>query len=607
MVYSLADLELSLATHFGYQHFRGLQAPIIEHVLSGQSALLIMPTGGGKSLCYQLPALLLDGLTLVISPLIALMENQVLALQSLGLAADRLTSLSSLADYQALFERIETQSLKLLYVSPERAVLPSFMARLRSATKLSLIAVDEAHCVSQWGHQFRPEYQKLQDLFAAFPQTPVLALTATADAKTEADIMTHLGLGEAPIFRTSVNRPNIFYQVIEKNGGKEQLLRFIDRKHRQHAGVVYCSSRKRVDEIHLFLSSKGLKSLPYHAGLSSDVRAANLQAFLLNENIIMVATIAFGMGIDKPNIRFVAHLDLPQNIESFYQESGRAGRDGLPADSWLCFGLNDLIRRRDNIDKNDVSDDEQISAHHKLEALNAWCESSECRRNILLRYFGETADEPCQYCDNCMDPPQTMDMTLQAQQALSAIYRCGQRFSTHHVIDILRGIRSPSVLKHDYDQLPTFGVGHSLSDKAWRAIIRQLYSSGIIDIVIDDFYALRLKDAARPILKGEQRVALRPLPATSYDKKRAPVFAQPKTERQTQLYQALVQWRTTQAKLEKLPPYLILSDVTLEKMTQQPPKTTNDLRLIEGLNVTKMRRYGDDLIALVQNYDAAKV
>lgn len=593
------DSALSLLQNtFGYAEFRGEQATIVAHVASGKSALVLMPTGGGKSLCYQIPALLRDGLTVVISPLIALMQNQVAALLEVGVTAATLNNASPYAEQQRIIAAARAGELKLLYVSPERLLSPRFLDFLASLPSLGLFAIDEAHCVSQWGHDFRPEYQQLGILAQRFPSVPRLALTATADQQTREDILHFLQLESARVFLASFDRPNLFYQIIEKNNAKKQLLAFIKNQHRASSGIVYCLSRKRVDDFAAFLCQEGLRALPYHAGMTYEERQRNQEQFLREDNLIMVATVAFGMGIDKPDVRFVAHVDMPQSLESFYQESGRAGRDGLAADSWLCYGLNDLVFLKERIVSSEKEATQKEVELHKLEAMNSLCETVACRRLAILAYFNEST-LACGHCDNCVNPPVTQDMTHEVRQVLSAIYRCGQRCSASHIIDVLMGRNTPAVNHAAHHTLSVFGIGQALKEKQWRAIIRQLLSLKIIDVALMYHQALFLTDAARPLLKGTQTLELKPF---STEKKVANTRnAWLKTERQEQLWQTLRVWRKKMADSHNTPAYVIFGDLTLRALVEKQPTTLAELAKIEGLGEKKRHQYGAELCQLILN------
>ncbi|MGF6147565.1 ATP-dependent DNA helicase recQ [Kingella potus] len=582
---------------FGYPAFRGSQEEIVGTLAAGQSLLVLMPTGGGKSLCYQIPALMRDGVAVVVSPLIALMNDQVANLRTAGVHCAAVHSGTPPEETRQIAEDIATGRLKLLYVSPERLVTERFL-RFLDHTAVSLFAIDEAHCVSQWGHDFRPEYRRLGLLAGRYPDIPRIALTATADAETRADIKHYLRLENAPEFVAGFDRPNIYYQVVEKNGGKKQLLQFVKRQNGE-SGIVYCLSRKKADDTAAFLNENGIAAAAYHAGMSMAEREAAQHRFTHEDGLVIAATVAFGMGIDKPDVRFVAHLDMPQSIEHFYQESGRAGRDGLPAESWLCYGLNDYALLRERIQTGGSGEFQKQIELQKLDAMFAVCETSECRRAALLRHFGETIP-PCGHCDNCLHPPVRQDATENVRKLLSCIYRAGQRFGAGYITNILRGKADQWIRDNRHEQLSTYGIGANLSDKEWRGIIRQCIGLGYLETDPQHYHALRLTEAAVPVLKGSQTVLLRP-PKREKGAERSPKETWLRTEREERLWQALRQWRQTLARAEEIPAYMICGDATLRDLVRKQPHTTDRLHDIYGLGEAKIRRFGAQILAVCQN------
>lgn len=584
---------------FGYDAFRGNQAAIIERVAGGGDALVLMPTGGGKSLCYQVPALLRDGLAVVVSPLIALMDDQVATLDELGVSAVALNSTLSADEQREIAERLRRQEIKALYLAPERLVQPRMLAFLQRLP-IALFAIDEAHCVSQWGHDFRPEYLQLGQLAELFPGVPRIALTATADKRTREEIVQRLKLENAERFLSSFDRPNIFYRIVPKEQPRKQLLAFLAER-KGDAGIVYCMSRKKVDELAAFLIEQGFPALPYHAGLPSDLRAYHQKRFLNEEGLIMVATIAFGMGIDKPNVRFVAHLDLPKSLEAYYQETGRAGRDGLPADAWMAYGLQDVIFLKQMLSNSEGDEQHKRVEQHKLEAMLALCEETRCRRQALLAYFDEDLPQPCGHCDNCVDGVQTWDVTEPARQALSTIYRSGQRYGVGHLVDILLGRDNDKIRQFGHQHLSVYGVGKALSEGDWRTLFRQLVARGLADVDLDAFGGLRLTDKCRPLLRGEVTLELRreligkqpkqtggPSPASQL------VRAE---ERDT--WEALRSLRRKLAEEHGVPPYVIFPDATLLEMLRSQPRTLAEMGRVSGVGARKLERYGEAFLEVL--------
>ncbi len=582
---------------FGHAGFRGAQEEIIGHVASGGDALVLMPTGGGKSLCYQVPSLLREGTGIVVSPLIALMQDQVAALKLVGVRAAFLNS-SQDADTARTVERaLLAGHLDLLYVAPERLTLPRCLDLL-AKSKIALFAIDEAHCVSQWGHDFRPEYLQLSVLQERFADVPRIALTATADPQTRTEIATRLGLDGARLFVSSFDRPNIRYTIVDKADPRAQLLRFIREDHMGEAGIVYCLSRRKVDETAAWLAGQGVNALAYHAGLETQTRTEHQARFQSEDGIVMVATIAFGMGIDKPDVRFVAHLDLPKSMEGYYQETGRSGRDGLPADAWMAYGLADLVLQRRLIEQSEGSEAFKRVSGAKLDALLGLCETAGCRRVRLLGYFGEDS-RPCGNCDTCLAPPGTWDATDAARKALSAIYRTGQRFGAVHLIDVLRGKSGERVTRWDHDKLGVFGIGADIDEANWRSVFRQLVALGFTQVDHEAHGALKLTAASRNVLKGEQSVEMRKVVARakSASAGRASVSAALSGDA-LPLFDRLKAWRAGEARSQGVPAYVILHDSTLAEIARTKPRTLDALGMIGGIGASKLAKYGEALVGL---------
>jgi ATP-dependent DNA helicase RecQ len=606
---------------FGYSAFRGPQQAIVEHVAQGGDALVLMPTGGGKSLCYQLPALLRHGVGIVVSPLIALMQDQVDALRQLGVQAAFLNSSLDAEAAREVTGRLLRGELDLLYVAPERLLTSSFLALLEQLytpspqagerrgegrkSGIALFAIDEAHCVSQWGHDFRPEYRQLTVLHERFPAVPRIALTATADAPTRGEIVERLALEDARQFVSSFDRPNIRYKVTQKANARQQLQAFLEAEHPNDAGIVYCLSRKKVEETAGWLKERGWDALPYHAGLDAATRNANQRRFLREEGVVMVATVAFGMGIDKPNVRFVAHLDLPKSMEGYYQETGRAGRDGLPANAWMTYGLGDVVSMRQMLDSGDAPEERKRVERQKLDALLGFCESTDCRHQAILRYFGEEHPGDCGQCDNCLEPVDTWDATQAAQMALSCVYRTGQRFGVVHLIDVLLGKPTPKIEQFRHQQLSTFGIGRELSQAQWSSVFRQLVAGGLLESDMEAYGGLRLAAAARPVLKGAQEVWLR-RDAEPAKRKNSKVERGARAREayagasDDPLWQALKDKRMELAREQGVPPYVIFHDSTLLEILNRRPQTLDEMGQISGVGKAKLEKYGDAFLAVLE-------
>ena len=581
---------------FGHADFRGLQAEIVAHVAGGGDALVLMPTGGGKSLCYQLPALLRPGCAIVVSPLIALMQDQVDALRQLGVAAACLNSTLDAEAAADVERQLREGELDLLYVAPERLLTPRFLSLL-DRSDIALFAIDEAHCVSQWGHDFRPEYLQLTVLHERWPEIPRIALTATADPPTQREIAERLQLEDAQHFTSTFDRPNIRYTVVQKDNARRQLLDFL-RGHVSEAGIVYAMSRRKVEETAEFLRENGINALPYHAGLPAEIRAANQHRFLREDGVVMVATIAFGMGIDKPDVRFVAHIDLPKSIEGYTQETGRAGRDGEPAEAWMTYGLGDVVQLGQMIAQGDSEVSRKRVEQRKLDALVGYCESMACRRQVLLANFGETYAQACGNCDNCLSPAESWDASIAAQKALSCVYRSGQRFGAGHLIDILRGSDSERIHQLGHDTLSTYGIGTELDARSWRGVFRQLVAGGWLAVDVEGHGSLRLTPKSADILKDKQPVMLRreaPRKSGKSSSGRASQIvdldpiARPR-------FEALRALRTELAREQSVPPYVIFHDRTLREIAMRHPANHAELAEIGGIGSSKLERYGDAVL-----------
>ena len=605
----IRDAREVLSKVFGFEAFRGQQRDIIAHVVDGGDALVLMPTGGGKSLCYQIPALCRPGTGVVISPLIALMQDQVESLRQLGVQA---AALNSSLDYRSAAEverAFAAGALDLIYVAPERLLTEGFL-RLLARSEVALFAIDEAHCVSQWGHDFRPEYRQLTVLRERFPEVPRLALTATADGPTRKDILAQLELTEDRVFAASFDRPNIRYRVQPKANTRRQLKAFLEAEHRGDSGIVYCLSRAKVEDTAQWLNAEGFTALPYHAGLDKAVRAANQERFLKEEAVVMVATIAFGMGIDKPDVRFVAHLDLPKSLEAYYQETGRAGRDGLPSDAWMTYGLEDVVKLRQLSEGSNAPEAQKRIERQKLDALLGYCETSRCRRQVLLDYFGEILPAPCGNCDICLEPVASFDGTEAAQKALSCIYRTGQIFGAGHLIDVLLGGDTERVRKFRHQEVSTYGIGGDFSREEWRSIFRQLVALGLAAVDVEGHGGLRLTSEARPVLRGERRIELRRDPVTARGRGRATAAARARGPVDLEdpaaeaLFQALRKLRLGLAKSQGVPPYVIFHDSTLAEMARLRPSRLDQLSGITGIGQAKLERYGEDFLAVINAQEA---
>ena len=594
-----------LKTTFGFEEFRPSQENIISEILRGNDALVLMPTGGGKSLCYQIPAIVRDGVGIVVSPLIALMHDQVDSLKLFGVKAAYLNSSLDTNQANEVEQQLLNNQVDVLYIAPERLLTERTLSLL-DQSKLALFAIDEAHCVSQWGHDFRPEYQQLKHLHVRFPNVPTIALTATADKKTREEIISQLQLQQAKIFVDSFDRPNIRYAISDGNNPKQRLWEFIQANHANEAGIVYCLSRKKVEAVAQWLTAKGRVALPYHAGLSSDLRQHNQRRFLREEGIIIVATIAFGMGIDKPDVRFVAHLSLPKSVEAYYQETGRAGRDGLPANAWMAYGLQDVITLRQFSQNSNANDTYKKVEHHKLEAMLGLCELVSCRRAALLEYFDEISHAPCGNCDNCINPPKNWDATKASQMALSCVYRIDQRFGVNYIIDVLLGKKEERIIRNEHDCLSTFGIGKDLPVSEWRVIMRQLIAMGYLEIDMERHGAMRLTEKCRPLLKGQETLLLRKIQqqAENNTSKKYKQTIRPQDE---SLWNALRALRTSLADKAGMPPYVIFHDSTLQEMLRVRPKTKMQISQITGVGEQKLSRYGEIFLDEIAKYPLSEL
>lgn len=606
-----AALEV-LNNVYGYEQFRAEQHSIVETVIGGDDALVLMPTGGGKSLCYQIPALVRAGTGIIISPLIALMQDQVDALKALDLDAAFINSSMTAVDIRDTEERLLTGQLDMLYVAPERLLMPGMLSLL-DRSPISVFAVDEAHCVSQWGHDFRREYLGLSILKQRFTDVPLIALTATADERTREEIAANLGLQSARRFISGFDRPNIRYTIGDPPNARDALLNFLDEHHSGHAGIVYCLSRKKVEQTAEWLCKQGRTALAYHAGMSAEERTHNQARFLREDGLIVVATIAFGMGIDKPDVRFVAHLNLPKSIEAYYQETGRAGRDGAPSSAWMAYGLQDVINLRSMMAQSQADEQHKRLENHKLEAMLGLAELTGCRRRSLLRYFGEhDAPEHCGNCDNCLNPPETWDATDASRKALSCVYRTGQRFGVNYVIEVLTGKSSERILRFEHDQLSTFGIGQDRSAPEWRNLFRQLIARGVLAVDVDGHGSVVLTEAARPILKGEQKIQLRHLPVAGAKRKSGSGSSSGKSRSaitisstDEPLWNALRGLRKQLSDLAGVPAYVVFNDSTLADMIAIKPQNASEMAMVSGVGQHKLERYGDEFLEVIRDHESS--
>lgn len=596
---SMSSAQQILQTVFGYPSFRPPQDEIIQTIIQGGNALVLMPTGGGKSLCYQIPALMRPGCGVVISPLIALMQDQVEALRQVGVKASYLNSSLRPEDAHQVEEALLANDLDLLYIAPER-LNQERMLNLLTSSPIALFAIDEAHCVSQWGHDFRADYLQLSVLHQRFPKIPRIALTATADSRTRTEIINRLELADAPQFIAGFDRPNIRYRIALKHNPRQQLLRFLKDEHPDDAGIIYCLSRRKTEEIAFWLQGQGFKALPYHAGLNTDIRANHQSRFLREEGVIVVATIAFGMGIDKPDVRFVAHLDLPKTVESYYQETGRAGRDGKPANAWMIYGLQDVIKLRQMMENSEGSEEHKRAEQHRLSAMLGLCEVTSCRRRALLNYFGDALPQDCGNCDTCLEPVNTWDGTEAARMALSAAYRTGQRFGVNYLIDVLLGANTDKIHQYNHQQLSTYGIGKALDKNQWRSVFRQLVARGYLSVDLEHFGALRLVKTCRALLRGEESIELR------RDSKQKTVKRQTRTplpeDIDIALWEALRECRREFAEQQEVPPYVIFHDRTLQEMCVTLPQNLMQFGQISGVGERKLKKYGAAFLQVIDNH-----
>ena len=586
---------------FGYPEFIGRQEEIIRHTAAGGDSLVLMPTGGGKSLCYQIPAIMREGVGVVVSPLIALMRDQVEGLRQTGVRAACLNSTLTWPEVREVEAAVLSGGLDLLYIAPER-LLGERTLEMLSRTRLALFAIDEAHCVSQWGHDFRPEYLQLSALHERFPDVPRIALTATADELTRREIALRLRLRDAVLFVSGFDRPNIRYSVVPKNSARAQLKRFLETCHRGDAGIVYCLSRRRVNDTAEWLRGEGVKALPYHAGLPGGTRQRHQDRFQREEGVVVVATVAFGMGIDKPDVRFVAHLDLPKSIEAYYQETGRAGRDGLPADAWMVYGLQEVVTLRHMVENSEAGEARKRLELRKLDAMLGYCELATCRRRTLLAYFGEDS-ERCGNCDNCLTPVTTWDATEAARKAMSCVHRTGQRFGAAYLIDVLRGRDTERIRRFGHDRLPTYGVGADLGPHEWRSVFRQLVARGLLSVDVEGYGSIRLTGDSRPVLRGDVEVLMRrdvrPTAAKARPRRRERESPPDPATWDEALWDALRTRRAELATAQGVPPYVIFHDSTLHEMIARRPRTPDDFSRLIGVGDTKLRRYGTDFLAVI--------